>query len=122
MKLVLKLVSTLLIVFLSVSTYAYDSVTTATNIESHQSQMNGNILYVRAEGGSWPAVSTDGNSTPCPNTQQYIYIAKNQNSGYEDVFSSVLAAAASGKKVSFFGFCDNPSVGHFNATHINVYY
>lgn len=108
--------------FFSLKAFSYDSVTNYQLIKSHQSQMQGNAMYIRSLSGLWTATSTDGTNSPCQN-QYAVYILKESDaSGYDEVFASVLTAAASGKKALFYGYCDTPSLGLFKATHINIEY
>jgi len=106
----------------SATAFSHDSVTEPQTIKSHQNQLNRNIIFVRPNANSWVASSSDGNNTPC-GVQRTVIISRDENTpAYDEVFSSLLVAAAAGKEVYFHGFCDTPRVGQFKATFINVLY
>ena len=43
----------------------------------------------------------------CQATAIYIYKSTDDQSGYEDMFSSILMAVATGKKIKFLGECSD---------------
>lgn len=105
----------------SISAYSQTDFTGSHLITSQINNKNINEIWLGAEGGDWGG-KTFGSLAACTPAQTSAYISKGTSVGYEDLFSTMLAAAVAGKKVSFYGYCNKQGAasGVFDVTHIIV--